>query len=184
MARPKKNASARDMFLTILVLMVPVVLITWFFTRDPDAPPVQSVDWQAAVVQAQTADEFEVLTLKALPAGWTATKAASVKTGEVLPSGQLAGGPTLELGFLSENQTYFAVNQTLAPKGPYLLHVTREGNKLDVVETAGKKWDHYVSPDQRTHSLVHTTDAGLTIVLVSDAGVERLSEVAGLLTPA
>lgn len=172
------------MFLTILVLMVPLVLITWFFTRDPEQPPVQSVDWQAAVVQAQQADDFPVNTLKALPAGWMATKAAWVPTGEVLPSGATAGGSTLELGFLSENQTYFAVNQTMAPKGPYLGHVTREGAAVGTVEAAGLQWQHYVSADQRTHSLVRTTAGGLTIVLVSDAGVERLREVAGLLTPA
>ena len=184
MARPNQNATARDMFLTRLVLMVPLVLITWFFTRDPEEPPVQSVDWQAAVAEAQQATDFPVNTIKVLPAGWMATKAAWVPTGEVLPSGATAGGSTLELGFLSENQTYFAVNQTMAPRGPYLGHVTRDGRKIDTVEAAGRTWDHYVSDDQRTHSLVLTTEAGLTIVLVSDAGVERLSEVAGLLTPA
>lgn len=184
MARPNKNASARDMILTILVLMVPLVLITWFFTKDPEDPPVTPVNWQAAVADARKDANFPVNTLKVLPAGWVATKAEWIPTGEVLPSGGTAGGSTLELGFLTENQTYFAVNQTMAPKGPYLGHVTREGTSVGTVDAAGKKWEHFVSADQRTHSLVHTTDAGLTIVLVSDAGVQRLTELAGLLSPA
>ncbi|MGA4670906.1 DUF4245 domain-containing protein [Propionibacteriaceae bacterium Y1923] len=181
MAGPNKNATARDMIWTIIVLMVPVLLITWFFTRDPEEPPVTSVDWQSVVAQAQQADEFEVQTLKALPAGWTATKAVWVETGQVLPSGDPAGGPTLELGFLADHQVYFAINQTSAPAAPYLVHVTREGTPVGPVEAAGREWQHYLSADRRTHSLVHTSDAGVTTVLVSDAGVERLSEVAGLL---
>ena len=170
------------MFLTILVLMVPVLLVTWFFTRDPEQPPVVAVDWQRVMTQAQQAEGFDVQTLKAVPAGWTATKAVWVETGELLPSGRTAGGPTLELGFLSENQTYYAINQTMSPAGPYLGHVTREGRKLDSVEAASRTWDHYVSDDQRTHSLVHTSESGLTTLLVSDAGVDRLAEVAGLLS--
>lgn len=172
------------MFLTIIVLMVPVLLITWLFTRDPDQPPVSQVDWQTAVSQAKQSGEFDVQTLKELPAGWSATKAAWVETGGSLPSGDPAGGPTLELGFLSADQVYFAINQTTAPAPPYLVHVTREGSPVETLDAAGKQWQHYVSADRRTHSLVHTTDAGVTIVLVSDAGVERLAEVAGLLTSA
>lgn len=172
------------MLLTIIVLMVPVLLITWFFTREPDADPVTAVDWQAAVTSAQQVDGFDVHTLKAVPAGWVATKAVFVKTGEILPSGDPAGGPTLELGFLSQDQNYFAINQTTAVAAPYLVHVTREGVPVGEVEAAGSTWKHYQSADGRTHSLVTTDETGLTVVLVSDAGVDRLVELAGLLTPA
>ena len=169
------------MFLTILVLMIPVLLVTWFFTRDPEEPPVESVDWQSVIAEAQKADEFAITTIPALPEGWRATKAVWVETGEPLPSGDPAAGPTLELGFLSEDELYFAVNQTPSATAGYLGHVTRAGNKIGQVDMGGRQWDHFVSPDQRTHSLVHQRPDGVSLVLVSDAGLERLSQVAGLL---
>lgn len=171
------------MFLTIAVLMLPVLLITWFFTRTPDEPPIKEVDWETAVTRAKQADRFDVLTLAALPAGWRATKAVWADLGERLPSGDVSPGATLELGFLSDDERYFAINQTLAPAAPYLTRVTREGTKRDQVEIAGTTWDHYVSADGRTHALVQR-QGGLTRALVSDAGRERLVDVAGMLKQA
>ncbi|MGD7732813.1 DUF4245 domain-containing protein [Propionibacteriaceae bacterium G57] len=183
MAGPNPRAGARDMFLTVAVLMVPVLLITWFFTRDPEQPPIVDVPWQSTVQTAKTEAGFPVQTLVALPAGWRATKATFVKQGEQLPSGNPADAPTLELGFLSDDEMYFAVNQTSSTSSSYRQQVTRDGIKLDPVKVGDVTWDHYQSPNDRTHSLVRT-EGGVTTLLVSDAGVDRLVQLAGMLTPA
>ena len=169
------------MFLTMAVLAIPLMLITWFFqSAGSDEPVVPEVDWQSAVADAKASKAFDVREPAALPAGWRATKARWMEPGQPGTNGDPVPGHTLELGFLSDDQMHFALNQTLSPSGPYVTRVSREGYENGTVEVNGTTWKHYISPDERTHSLV-LLDGKVTRMVVSDAGVERLKEFAGLL---
>lgn len=183
MASSNRNATARDMVLTMLVFMVPILLITWFFQRVPDEPPIEEVAWTPVVEQAVAAKQFPVVTLAALPEGWRATKARWMTTGQQGPNGDPVAAPTLELGFLSTDGQHFALNQTIAPHAVYLDRVTRQGTEWGTVTVNGQTWQHWVSADERTHSLVFR-EGTLTRVLVSDAGKDRLVEIAGMLVSA
>ena len=184
MAKTKRPATARDMFLTMAVLMLPVILlVVWTQGRTPDLEPeVPTQNWEAAVRKAVRANEFEVLAPPALPAGWRATKARWMVPGESGPQGDPVPAPTLELGFLGPENTYVALNETIGPKGPYLERVSRSGIEEGKLNIEGTSWVHLVTSDGRTHTL-HRSDGQRTVALVSDAGVEVLVMFAGLLTP-
>lgn len=46
------RAGVKDMLLSLAVILVPVMLIVWFFTRTPDEPNIQQVDWKPVVASA------------------------------------------------------------------------------------------------------------------------------------
>lgn len=176
------RAGSRDMLLTMAVFMVPLALIVWFFqSAGQQQPQVPEVDWQAAVAQAREAKAFSVREPAALPAGWRATKAQWLPAGQVDQSGNPVTAATLELGFLSEDDVHFALDQTTAPSRPYVARVSRQGLEVGPVEVNGTAWTHYLSPDERTHSLV-LVEGPVTRVVSSDAGLDRLVDFAGLLT--
>ena len=170
------RSSSRDMFLTMAVFMIPLALIVWFFqSAGQDRPTVPDADWKGAVAQARASKAFEVMAPKELPAGWQATKASWLKPGQNDASGRGVQGETLELGFLSDDEKYFALNQTVAPSAPYITRATREGYEEGIVQVDGKPWKHYISKDGRTHSLVQV-EGKLTRIASSDAGVERIQQ--------
>lgn len=176
------RARTRDMFFTMAVFCIPLVLITWMFQRaGQQEPQVPEVDWQAVVVQADGARQFDVLRPTALPAGWRATKARWLEPGQADGNGNASAGYTLELGFISEDDQYFALNQTTAPSAPFVKRVSRDGREQGQVDVEGRQWTHYQSADGRTHALV-LVEGKVSRIVASDAGVERLRQFASLLT--
>ena len=76
MARPSiSNSRPRDMVISLGVLLVPILLISWWFTRTPANPPVQTIDWQSVLAQSRTIAPYPLLGPVGLPDTWVATKA-------------------------------------------------------------------------------------------------------------
>ena len=48
------RAGVKDMLLSLAIILVPVMLIVWFFTRTPDEPNIQQVDWKPVVASARS----------------------------------------------------------------------------------------------------------------------------------
>lgn len=177
------RSSARDMFFTMAVFAIPLALIVWFFqSAGQPAPQVPEADWKSAVARATKAKSFPVMApADPLPEGWRATKARWLEKGQPDGKNSVAAGDTLELGFLSPDDEYFALNQTIAPTAPYVTKVTRQGWEAGFQKVGDKTWTEYQSADDRTHSL-GLVEGRVTTVVVSDADVEKLKRFAAMLT--
>lgn len=159
---------------SLAVLLIPVLVITVLFTRDPEGPPgVEPVDWGAAHSQAVDQAGFTVVAPTNLPQGWTPTR---VQWDE----GERGNDQRWMVGWLSPQQIYFAVEQSNAATQPFVQRVTREGVVDGSSTVAGVKWQRYRSPDDRTRSLVRVDDQ-VTTVVVADASYEALEAFAGTL---
>lgn len=69
------------MLLSLAIILVPVMLIVWFFTRTPDEPNIQQVDWKPVVASARSRAGYPVLAPKEVPEVWRPTKARYANKG-------------------------------------------------------------------------------------------------------
>lgn len=181
MARSPRNATVLHMIVAMVVLMVPILAITAFFTRTPE-PPVQAVAYEPAARQAAAQAAYPVLVPASLPEGWTPTRARWTPAGQPGLGGDPVPGDTWQLGFLSPQQTYVALDQRDRAPGPFVAATTREGRPDGEVAVSGAPWTRYVSADGRTRALVRQGEA-VTIVS-GDLPYEALAAFASTLVEA
>src|SRR3712207_2057682 len=134
---------------SLAVLIVPVVIITYLFTRTPE-PPVTVVEWTPVLAQAREQAPFPVLAPRAVPEDWRATKVGWTRQG----AGGLNGDPSprnlWELGFLDSTDTYVELDQG-ARQGPDLVaDKTRDGLPDGQSMLQGEVWERRISSDERT----------------------------------
>lgn len=168
------------MLISMAVLLVPIVLITWFFTREPAEPPLKVIDWQQIVATANQETSAPLFTPSDVPSSWRATSGYWVKQGATLPTGKPALTDMLVLGFLDDRNVHLGFHQQLNMTPATLKELTREGYKGDVTTIAGREWTRYTSGDGRTQSLV-TKNGPYTVLLVADGDVTLLDNFAALL---
>jgi hypothetical protein len=180
-ARDKRPATTGDMIRTMLVILVPVVLIMVFFSRDLGDYPVQEVDWRPVLAEARREAPYPVLAPEGLPPSWRATQVSWVATGEPYLNDQPSVRNLWRLGFLDPNDIFISINQGDARPEDFVADVTREA-VADGTSTVGdESWIRYVSPDERTRALVQTAPE-VTTVVVGDTTYEALEAFAGTLT--
>ena len=165
MARPASKTSTsplkkslRDMLLSMAVISLPIVAIVEWFPHDSKKPEdaVQTVDYTIPLDQARRDPDlpFKALAPETLPAGWRATSIHA----DLQPGSQLRW----ELGFLTSDQQYAALDQVAGGKGvdgvlavqaPDATQVSGAGGP---VTAGGYPWQVYV-PGRQRHALVRTT---------------------------
>lgn len=186
-ARPpkrKKRSTARDMFLSLAVLLVPILLMIWLFTNNLPDYPVQPIDPAPAVERARAEAPFPILVPENLPlgeGGWTVTQASWVAKGEASRTGDASFSNEWLWGALGPSQIYFAVNQSDGDPRTLIERVSRDGDQDGTSTVGGQQWQRYVSPDKRTRALVRQTE-GYTATVSADATYEGLEALASTLT--
>ncbi|MGD7788355.1 DUF4245 domain-containing protein [Propionibacteriaceae bacterium Y1700] len=175
MAKQKRQSTPGDMVRSMAILMIPLVLITIFFTRNTGDAPVEPVDWQPVLTSARDEAPYPVLAPTNLPQGWVPTRV----TWEAEKKGAEAN--RWMLGWLDPGQTYFAVEQSDAAPGPFIDRVGREPRAEGTSQVGGQQWERQVSEDGRTRTLVQRSDKVTTIV-AADAPYEALEAFAGTLS--
>lgn len=184
-ARRKKRSTARDMFLSLAVILVPILLITWIFTNRLPDYPVQPVDPAPAVERARAEAPYPVYVPENLPTGeggWTVTQASWVAVGQATRGGEGASASNEWLwGALDPGRTYYAVNQSDGNPDDLIEDVSREGSPDGTSTVAGQEWERWVSPDDRTRALVRQEE-GYTITVSADAPYEGLEALASTLS--
>ncbi|MDK7699525.1 DUF4245 domain-containing protein [Cutibacterium avidum] len=168
------------MFLSLAVILVPVLLIVWFFTRTPDEPNIQKVDWKPVATSARTHAGYPVLAPKEVPEDWRPTKARYANKGDRWVGNTISAGNRWELGFLTSENIYLAVNQSDEPAKAYVASVTRSATEDGKVKVGQYTWTKMVSPDGRTRALV-TKIGSSAVVVVADADYQILTDYAGML---
>lgn len=167
----------------MLVLLVPIALIGWFFTIDPE-PEVEAVDVEPVLATATAESPYPILHPVNLPADWVPTRANWAADGERWITGEPAVGNSWQLGYLAPNGIYVAIQQRDDSARQFVDSVTRDGRaEGDGVLLAGRTWERWVSPDERTRSLVWL-DGELAAVVTGDTDFGQLEAFAATLAEA
>ena len=174
------RAGVKDMLLSLAIILVPVMLIVWFFTRTPDEPNIQQVDWKPVVASARSHGGYPVLAPKEVPEVWRPTKARYANKGDRWVGNTISAGDRWELGFLTSKNVYLAVDQSDEPGRAFVASVTRSAIEDGKVSVGRYTWTKMVSPDDRTHALV-TKISSATAVIVADTDYRVLTDFAGML---
>ena len=165
------------MVLTMAVLMIPVVLIVWFFQRTPEEPTLPAVDWQQTVASARERADFEVVAPASLPEGWRATQASFVKAGT-----KDAAYDELRLVLLDDQNLNLQVRQAkTTDQRAFLVKNTRDGFDSGAQKVGDQVWQQITSGDGRTLYLLGQRDDSLVLVS-GDTSAERLVVFAQMLT--
>ena len=181
MARAKKPSTTSDLIRSLVVIIVPLVLITIFFTRNLDDHPVTVVDWQPVLTDARSEAPFPVLAPVNLPPGWRPVQATWVKTGEPYLNGDPSARNLWKLGFLTSDDVFIGLTQGDLQPDELVSTETREGTADGKSTIGGQTWERFVSPDDRTRSLVQRSDKVTTIVS-ADLPFEALETYVGILS--
>jgi hypothetical protein len=179
-ARTGRQATAGDMIRSLAVLIVPLLVIAFLFTRTPRHPPVHVVSWQPVLRTARAQSPYPVLAPVDLPSTWWPTRVTWVKLGEPYLNSQPAVRNTWELGFLDPDHSYVGLVQGDLHAAELISDTTRGGVPDGRSGIDGRTWQRLVSPDDRTRALVLTTP-GATAVVSGDVDYPVLEAFASTL---
>lgn len=181
MARPKRNTRSRDMVISMVVLLVPLMLIMWLLTDDPE-PDVTPVDVAPHLARAEEESPYPVLRAEALPEDWVPTRVAWAADGARWIDAEPARGNSWQLGYLGPDEIYYGVEQRDRDVAQAVNTLTREGEATgETVDAAGWTWERYESDDERTRSLV-AREGDMVAVVSADTSFEALEAFATSLT--
>ncbi|WP_204911197.1 DUF4245 family protein [Microlunatus spumicola] len=181
MARAKKPATMGDLVRSLLVIIVPLLLISAFFTRNLGDHPVKEVDWRPVLTLARSQAPYPVVAPVNLPPGWRPVQATWVRTGEPYLNGEASPRNLWKLGFLTSDDVFVGLIQGDLKPDDLVRDETREGTGDGQSVLGGQTWERLESPDGRTHSLVESTPEVTTIV-TADLPYEALDTYAGILS--
>lgn len=152
------------MIRSLVVILVPLLLITFFATRNLGDHPVTVVDWQPVLATARQQAPFPVLAPTHLPDDWRPTRVNWVKRGDPFLNGDPAVRNTWQLGFLAPDNIYIGLEQGDVDPAAFIKDQTRDGRSDGASVVNGQKWERLATDDDRTRSLVMTTSRVTTIV--------------------
>jgi Protein of unknown function (DUF4245) len=175
-----REATAGDMIRSLAVIIIPLLLITFFFTRNLDDHPVTVVDWRPTLAQARAEAPYPVLAPVNLPSTWRPTQVSWVKVGEASYNDAPSPRNAWTLGFLDPSDTYISIYQGDRATQAMVNSATRNGLPDGSSTVIGKTWERMVSPDQRTRSLV-LVEPEVTTVVAGDVGYSALEAYVGTL---
>ncbi|WP_232549637.1 DUF4245 domain-containing protein [Propioniciclava soli] len=175
----RANATGMSMVVALLVLLVPVVLISLVFTRNPE-PPIPVVAYEPVAERAAEASAFTIWAPTNLPEGWRCTQASWLPAGTA-GRAEAVVGDTWSLAFLTPDDRYIGLDQRAAAPELFVEERTREGAPDGESVVSGRAWTRYLSDDGRTRSLVRADDS--VVVVSADLPYEALEAFAGTLAP-
>ncbi|HEY0238074.1 MAG TPA: DUF4245 domain-containing protein [Friedmanniella sp.] len=181
MARAKKPQTMGDLIRSLVVIIVPLLIITAFFTHNLKDAPVKVVDWRPAVAQARAQAPYPVLAPVNLPPGWRPVQATWVKAGDAYLNGEPSARNLWKLGFLTTDDVFIGLSQGDLQPVTFISDETRKGVADGQSVVGDQTWARMVSPDGRTRSLVESTPKVTTIVS-ADLPYEALETYAGILS--
>ncbi len=168
------------MVISMVVILLPIVLISWFFTRTPSDAPVRKVDWQPVLAQSRQVAPFPLLGPVGLPTTWVATKAEWATTGQPAVNREAAPGNTWQLGILTPDRVYVSLTQRDAAGPALIAQVARDGRQDGTSSISGATWTRWVSADDRTRT-ISRVDGAVTIVVSGDLSYDGLDAFASTL---
>jgi len=171
--RPRPRQTARDMVISLGVVIACVALVLLFLPR-PGVVEQAAVDVEGAATGARDRVDFPV-PVPPVPDGWTPNAAR-------LDSGP-DGVPTWVVGWVTPSDQYAGLRVAGAATERWLREVTSGGDLEGVQDVGGQEWDVYSrEPERRSdppfRALVREED-GVTTAVLGTADVPELIELAG-----
>lgn len=169
------------MIRSLVVILVPLIVISILFTRNLGDHPVATVDYQPILAKARQEAPYPVLAPTGLPTAWRPTRAQWVPQGSPYLNDEPSARNLWELGFLSPEDVFIAVDQADLQPVDFIADKTRDGLPDGTSSLNGQDWQRRVSPDGRTRSLVRTSP-DVTTVVVGDTSYPGLEAFASTLS--
>lgn len=169
----KRQPTPGDMVRSLAVIMIPLLVIVFFFTRDIGDHPVEEVDWEKAHATAVEEAPYPVLAPTNLPADWRPTRVSWTPAGEPGLNGDPEPGNRWKLGFLNPADIYIEIEQSDAPATKFIADTTRDAARDGTSTVGAEEWQRYVTEDGRTRALVQSSDE-VTSIVVGDTSYEDL----------
>lgn len=152
------------MVISLAVLLVPILLIVWFFQRAPERPPVQAVDAVGAASAAQKQASFPLLVGTGLPEGWVPVKATWTPRGGQLLGHGIAEADTWVVGYQTPDESYVSVSQQEGKLASFVSEMTGGADPDGRSTVGGQTWQRYRAATGDDRFLVRVSASDTTIV--------------------
>ncbi|QNP70454.1 DUF4245 domain-containing protein [Streptomyces roseirectus] len=169
-----KQKSARDMILSLGLIVLAALVIYVFVPHDDKEPDIKRVDYTVELATARRAASYPISAPVGLPDTW---KATSVRyRGDDFDA--------WHLGFRTPDGQYVQVEQSAAKERAKFVDDASQGSSATDVtdEIAGAKWTRWTGG--RYNALVLNGADGSTTVVAGTASFDRLAEMARALKTA
>jgi hypothetical protein len=162
-----KQKSARDMILSLGLIVLAAGVIYLFIPHDDHAPDLQRVDYRVELLTARRAASYPVAAPEGLPSSW---KATSVRfEGDDFDS--------WHLGFRAPDGQYVAIEQSTDKASEFIDEASQGATATKVTEMIdGRTWTRYEGG--RYDALVLQGAKGSTTVVTGTASFAQLTKMA------
>ncbi|MEH0576010.1 MULTISPECIES: DUF4245 domain-containing protein [Streptomyces] len=165
-----KQKTARDMILSLGLIMIAAWVIYLFIPHDDRAPDVKRVDYRVELLTARRAASYPVAAPEGLPDTW---KATSVRF-------QGADFDAWHLGFHAPDGEYVTIEQSTQKRAQFIDEASQGSTATKVTEQiGGRAWTRYTGG--RYDALVLQDAGGSTTVVAGTGSFEQLSTMAAAL---
>lgn len=165
-----KQKTARDMILSLGLIMIAAWVIYLFIPHEDRAPDVKRVDYRVELLTARRAASYPVAAPEGLPDTW---KATSVRfQGDAFDA--------WHLGFHAPDGEYVTIEQSTQRRSQFIDEASQGSTETKVTERiGGRTWTRYTGG--RYDALVLQGTDGSTTVVAGTGGFGQLSTMAGAL---
>ena len=168
-----KQKSARDMILSLGLIVIAAWVIYLFIPHDDHTPDIKRVDYRVELLTARRAASYPVAAPEGLPETW---KATSVRFDG-------ADFDSWHLGFHAPDGEYVTVEQSTQKRSEFIDEASQGSTATKATEEiGGRTWTRYTGG--RYDALVLEGTDGSTTVVAGTAPFERLAEMAKALKTA
>lgn len=164
MARAKRQPTPGDMVRSLAVIVIPLLIITFFFTRNVGDHPVTVVDWRPVLATARSQAPYPVLAPTNLPQDWRPTQVVWAPKGQPYQNGAPSVRDLWKLGFLDPDNVFVGLTQGDLHAEDLIRTETHDGLPDGQSTVGDQTWQRVISPDEQTRSLVTQTPKVTTIV--------------------
>ncbi|MET9729811.1 DUF4245 domain-containing protein [Streptomyces sp. NPDC006458] len=162
-----KQKSARDMILSLGLIVLAALFVYMFIPHDDREPDVRRVDYRVELLTARRAAAYAVAAPEGLPNSWKAT------------SVRFRGDQSdaWHLGFQAPDGEYVAVEQSTARPVVFIDETSQGAKETATTEQIdGRTWTRYTGG--RYDALVLRGEDGATTLVTGTASFDRLKEMA------
>lgn len=164
----RSGRTAKDMAISLIVLLIPVAIIVAFVWARGGDDPV-TIDPQPAIAEAQAARAFPVLEPTGLSPGWRPVSAAYT-----------TADSTLRIGYVTPGGGGVQLIESSSPTDGLLINELGDDIRPNGVATVGAiTWNGYLLHNGQRAIVLPAT--GRTVIILGNAAQGELQELAGAL---
>ncbi|MFR9776306.1 DUF4245 domain-containing protein [Micromonospora sp. MS34] len=165
--KARSERSPRDMALSLLVLLVPIVLLLAFYRGFLGGDEPATVDPAPAVEQARAAGAFPVSQPEGLGAGWRTVNARYRAE---------SGGATLRIGYVTPEGRGAQLVESSVPADKLLPAELKGGQPQGPADLPGGSWQRYTARDNEQALVL--LEPNRTVIVIGDARENELRQLA------